>query len=501
MAVTFNQVPANALVPFAYVEIDPSRAGSTGAAFRSLLIGQRLASGTAAAEVPTPIGSALDARAKFGAGSMLAIMAAAFRRQNPTGQLWGLALDDAAGATDQTHTITVSSAATGAGTISIYISGRRIPVTISGVTAVNAVATAINTAIVNAGGGTAGVLPVTSAVAAAVVTLTARNGGSSSDIDVRHSYQTDEALPPGVGLTIAAGTTGAGDPDITDVLDVVMEEIYNVIVHPYSADASMDTLEAELVQRWGATRQSDGWAITAFRGTAAAATTYGNARNSEFSTVQGISTSPSSVPQWAGAQAGACALSAAADPALPFQTLPLRGILPAPLTNRFSHAERETLLSDGIATHTVDRTGIVALERMVTTYQTAPGGVPDTAYRDANTILTLSFLRASLRQRVATKFRRYKLANDGTRVGPGQRVATPSTVQADLIGLFRQWESAGLVEDADAFKEGLVVERNAGDPNRLDILLTPDLVNQLRVLAAVISFTLQESLEETEEEA
>ena len=90
MAVTFNQVPANALVPFTYVEIDPSRAGSTGAAFRSLLIGQRLASGTAAAEVPTPIGSALDARAKFGAGSMLAIMAAAFRRQNPTGQLWGL---------------------------------------------------------------------------------------------------------------------------------------------------------------------------------------------------------------------------------------------------------------------------------------------------------------------------------------------------------------------------------------------------------------------------
>ena len=182
-----------------------------------------------------------------------------------------------------------------------------------------------------------------------------------------------------------------------------------------------------------------------------------------------------------------------------FQTLPLRGILPAPLAARFSHAERETLLSDGIATHTVDRTGIVALERMVTTYQSAPGGVPDTAYRDANTILTLSFLRASVRQRVATKFRRFKLANDGARFGPGQRVATPSTVRADLIGLFRQWENAGLVESADAFKNGLVVERNAGDPNRLDMLLTPDLVNQLRVTAVSLSFTLQESLNEAEE--
>ena len=199
---------------------------------------------------------------------------------------------------------------------------------------------------------------------------------------------------------------------------------------------------------------------------------------------------------WAGAIAGAVALSAAADPALPFQTLPLRGVLPAPLAGRFGHAERETLLSDGIATHTVDRTGIVALERMVTTYQTAPGGVPDTAYRDVNTVFTLSFLRASFRQRFATKFRRYKLANDGTRFGAGQRVVTPSTARAEAIALFRQWENAGLVENADAFKDTLVVERNAADPNRLDFLIPPDLVNQLRVMAATISFTLQESLDE-----
>ena len=501
MAVSFNQVPENALVPFTYVEIDPSRAGSTGAAFRTLLIGQRLASGTVAAGATTPVGSAADGRAKFGAGSMLAIMAAAFRRQNPTGQLWAVALDDGSGATDQTNTITVSAAATGAGTISLYIAGRRIPVPISGALAVAAVATAINTAIVNAGGGTAGVLPVTSAVSAAVVTLTARNGGASSDIDVRHSYQPDDSLPPGVGLTIAVGTAGATDPDISDALDAITDERYNVIAHPYSAAATMTVLEAELISRWGPTRQIDGVAFTAFRGTAAAATTYGNTRNSQYSAVMGISTSPTSVVEWAGAIAGAVAGSAAADPALPFQTLPLRGILPAPLTFRFNHAERETLLSDGIATHTVDRTGIVALERMVTTYQTAAGGVADTAYRDVNTVFTLSYLRASFRQRFSTKFRRYKLADDGTRFGAGQRVITPSTARAEAIGLFRQWESAGLVENADAFKAALVVERNATDPNRLDFLIPPDLVNQLRVLAATISFTLQESLNEEEEEA
>ena len=135
----------------------------------------------------------------------------------------------------------------------------------------------------------------------------------------------------------------------------------------------------------------------------------------------------------------------------------------------------------------------------MTTYQTATGGVADTAYRDANTLFTVSLLRASFRQRFSTKYARYKLANDGTRFGPGQRVVTPSTARAEAIGLFRQWERGGLVENADAFKEGLVVERNETDPNRLDFLLPPDLVNQLRVIAASISFTLQESVTESEE--
>ena len=53
----------------------------------------------------------------------------------------------------------VSAAATGAGTISLYIAGRRIAVGITGATATAAIATAINTAIIaNAGGGANGVL-------------------------------------------------------------------------------------------------------------------------------------------------------------------------------------------------------------------------------------------------------------------------------------------------------------------------------------------------------
>ena len=179
MAITFNQVPTNALVPFTYVEIDPARAGSGGAGFQSLLIGQRLAAGTVAAGVPVPVGGAVQARSLFGAGSMLALMCEAFRRQNPIGQLWGVALADAAGGVAGTTMITVTSAATGAGTIALYIAGRRVPVGIASGAATTAIATAIDTAVKAAGGGTTGVLPVTSSVAASVVTLTNRNAGAA----------------------------------------------------------------------------------------------------------------------------------------------------------------------------------------------------------------------------------------------------------------------------------------------------------------------------------
>ena len=303
MAVSFDEVPQNALVPFSYIEISPQRAGTGALEFRSLLIGQRLAAGSAAAEVPIQVGSAVQARTLFGAGSMLALMCEAFRRQNENGQLWAVPLDDAAGSAQGTTTVTVTGAATAAGTIALYIAGRRVAVPISGATAVNAVATAIATAVQAAGGGTNGVLPVVATVTSAVVTLTNRNGGLSSDIDVRDSFQADEALPAGVAVTYAT-TAGATDPDIDDALDAVVDERFDVIGHPYGAAASMAALESALRTRWGPTLQLDGWAVTAFRGTAGAATTYGNARNSQFSCVQGISTAPTSIPGWSGAMAG-----------------------------------------------------------------------------------------------------------------------------------------------------------------------------------------------------
>jgi phage tail sheath gpL-like len=57
------------------------------------------------------------------------------------------------------------------------------------------------------------------------------------------------------------------------------------------------------------------------------------------------------------------------------------------------------------------------------------------------------------------------------------------------LAWFREMEELGLVENFDQFKRDLV-QRNGSDPNRLDLLIPPDLINGLVVVAAQVQFRL-----------
>jgi phage tail sheath gpL-like len=96
-----------------------------------------------------------------------------------------------------------------------------------------------------------------------------------------------------------------------------------------------------------------------------------------------------------------------------------------------------------------------------------------------------------LRQVITTKYARHKLANNGARFGAGSAIVTPNVIKAELINQYGVMEAAGLVENMAAFKANLIVERNLDDPNRLDVLFAPDLINQLRVFALLAQFRLQ----------
>src|SRR3546814_16230396 len=88
------------------------------------------------------------------------------------------------------------------------------------------------------------------------------------------------------------------------------------------------------------------------------------------------------------------------------------------------------LLFDGISTFRVDAGGVVVIERTITTYKTNTFGAADPSYLDVETLKTLTFLRFDLRNLIALRFPRHKLANDGTAFARGQAVVTPKVIRS-----------------------------------------------------------------------
>lgn len=488
MALSFNTIPVSIRTPGSYIEVDASRAqrGLAAQPQKILLVGQMLATGAATSGVAVRVRTAAEAIALFGRGSMLARMFAAFKRVNDTLETWALPLTDLVGGAKATGTIVYSGSPTAAGSHILYVAGVRLSVPITSGQATTAIATAVSAAV-NA----APDLPVVASVVGSTVTLTAQHKGlAGNDIDVRVNYYDSEFTPAGLTPTITAMSGGTGNPDVSAVLTGIGDTWYPTMVLPYTDSTNLGIIEAELLTRWGPLKMIESLAYSASRGTFNALSTFGAARNSPFVTVMGAKASPTSPPEWAAAYAAAAAQSAVVDPARPLQTLPLLGVLPPAQADRFTQSERNLLLYDGISTFTVDAGGQVLIERAITMYQLNAAGIEDIAYLNVESLLTISYLRYSLRARIATKFPRHKLGNDGGVYGPGQAIVTPSDLRADLIAWAMDLQTAGLVEDIEQFKADLVVERDPNDPDRVNAVIPPNLVNQLRVFAGQLQFIL-----------
>lgn len=486
--IAFNTIPIDIRTPGQYIEIDNSKAvrGLPSQNRRMLFIGNKLAAGTAAANTLQRINSASEAAGLFGRGSVLHEMLIAARAANKESDMWAIALDDLVGGVQATYTVTVTVTTAEPGTIALYINGHKLSVGVALNDTVGTIATAIAAAVNAWADG-----PVTAGAVAGVVTLTARHKGQfGADIDVRTNYYPDEALPRGVTVAIASGVAGTGNPDVATALAAISLESFYSIVTPYSDTTNIVKIETELAARWGGMDMRAGHLFGALRGTQGALTTLGAARNSPHSTFIGVKSSPTPAYQWAAVLASVCEFSGAIDPARPFQTLALPGVLPPAPADRFTRQERDLLLRDGISTFTVDQGGNVLIERVVTTYQVNAYAIDDVSYLDLETKWTVDYMRYAFRARIALRFPRHKLADDGTNFAPGQAIATPAVIKSELLDVARQLELAGVLEGFAQFKNDLIVQRSLVDRNRVNCILPPDVVNQFRVFAASVQFIL-----------
>jgi len=489
--VSFENIPATLLVPGFWAEFNASGAqqGPSIQPYKLLILGQKLATGTVAELTPTTCTNADQVGAYFGRGSMLHGMAIRLFENNAWTSATFCAIDDAAAATAATRTLTLGGTATEAGTLALYCAGRRVTVTIASGDAGTAHRDALVAAI-NADD----TIPFTAAngTGAGEVDCTARNKGTrGAKVDIRHSYNAGESLPAGITLDLSTWSGGATDPDITEFWPVLGEVQYNVLANPFTDATNIGALWTELEDRWGPIRSIEGVACMSIHDTHANLLTAATGQKTRYLwTILGCASSPTPDYEWAAATAGVVAGAAEADPGRPFQNLELKGVLAPADADDWTVQERNLLLLGGVGTYKLDAARAVRIERLVTTFTENAQGGPDTTFRDLNTPLTLGYLRYDLRAQMLQAYPRHKLGNDGTKYGAGQPVVTPREIEAKVVAIAQGWAELALIEDVDTFADNLVVERNAQDPNRLDLLLPPDIINQFRVGAASIEFLL-----------
>ena len=498
MTISFSAIPSDIRVPLFWAEMDNSKANTTADSAPALLMGYASADSTIEKNTLTIMPSAALAGKVAGRGSQLARMVSRYRNVDPFGEVWVIAVDEPTGAA-ASGTLTITGTAQASGNLSLYIGVDRVQGAVVTGDSASAVATTLAAAI-NANVD----LPVTAAAEAGVITLTARHKGlTGNDIPLALNYYGTvggESTPDGIAVAIGAMSGGTGAPELAAAVAAMGDEAFDFIALPFSDSASLETLALEMndaTGRWSYARQLYGHVYTAKRGSLSELVAFGDTQNKQHISVAGYETAiQTSADELVALRTARNAVFIRNDPARPTQTGELNGALPAPAGSRFTLTEQQSLLSHGIATAYAEN-GVLRIQRDITTYQTNSYGVADNSYLDSETLHTSAYVLRQMKSVITSKYPRHKLANDGTRFGPGQAIVTPAVVKGELCALYRSLERAGIVENFDLFREYLVVERNSANPNRLDVLFPPDYVNQLRVFAVVNQFRLQYN-EETE---
>ncbi|HEY2210273.1 MAG TPA: phage tail sheath subtilisin-like domain-containing protein [Bradyrhizobium sp.] len=486
-------IPNSWKMPLFWAVVDGSKAGNLSEAHRALLVGQKLASGTADDNVPVPVGSVALAGEFFGVGSMLHRMVQQFFTSNTTQQLWAVPVPDGTGTKAQ-GSIAITSPPTTSGLLTIYIAGQKVEVAVASTDTADNVATNLAAAI-NA----IADLPVTATAATSTVTLECKWAGvTGNDISVVANYlgaSGAEALPTGMALTMTAFSGGTGEPDFTAAISAIQALEFDYVALPYGDAASLTTWATEYgfgpTGRWNYTRQQYGIVLNARRDTYANLLTWGIAQNQPVVSTLGIEAdSPSPIWEWAAGYCAVAALGFSDDPARPLQSLEMPGLLPARVNNLFSQAQNNALVNSGVAAQGRAPSGNPMILREQTQYQLNSFGQADTAFGLLTILTTLQELLRRMKSAITTKYPRVKLVPDGTRLGPGQAAVQPIDIKAELISEFNAAMFDGLVSNLAAFKNNLVVEIDDNDPNRVNVLWPPQLAGQMRQFAALAQFRL-----------
>lgn len=468
--ISFANIPASIRKPGKYFEFNTSLAVRTlpGNLQKTLIVAQRLAAGTIAANTPVEVYSDSEAATYFGRGSMAHLMVRAALIANPYLALTVLAMDDAGASVAATATVVHTGPATSAGTLTLNVGGQQVVIAIASGDASTAIAAALKAQCDKQPD-----LPVSATVVASTVTLTAKNKGTQGN-GIKLS-----TVVTATGVAATAGAMGAGatDPTVATGLAEVFASGHNIVISAWNDATTLTALRTHLDNVSGPLEQRGAIGIYGHTGTLANATTLASGVNS--GRISGMLVPSAYHMAYEVAAAYGAVVASEEDPARPLNTLALTGIAVPPLANRLSRTEQENALYNGVTPSEVGPGDKVQIVRAVTTYTLDPQSVPDISLLDLTTIRTLDYVRKACRERISLRFPREKLS-----------ARTPDKVRGELLDVLFKLEELEIVEMVEANKAAVLVERDLQDPNRLDARIPVDVVNGLHVFAGRIDLLL-----------
>lgn len=489
--IAFENIPGSGLVaPLFAFEV------TSGGQFENdsklVLFGHKTSSGTMADNVKTACSSHREAQQLAGV-SMLSDMYRIARLNAPTQEILICAVPESGVAAEWTLTVASVPANGGAGVIEIH--GEAVQVDAVAGDSATTVATALKDAI-NAYYNelSEASLMITAASAAGVVTVTARHKGAlSADLDFYVPVEVSGNIFAGTNIVIASTEAGSGDPTTASALAALGDDNADMVISPWGDVANLNRYEttmSDVSGRGSYLRQVYGHVHTVTTGNTAARHTLGAGRNDRHcSIVERVASSGDYNSAWAWATASVAAVmhklfdGVLGGASVNHTGVRLQGIR-APRTKSVlpDYAARNASLKTGLSTWMVRDDGSVVIDKLITTYQQNPLAQPDTTFRDIQWVGQMTF---SLRQfRADLSYEHGQKAIADSNPGNLGAISTTKDIKATMISSAERLARGGVLENVSKFVLDLVVERNAGNPNRVDVMAPLDRVNPLDIIAA-----------------
>ena len=468
-------------LPNNYVQVNFAAGPSSGAdiSYPALLIGNKTSAGSATADTviygprsQVPLLTETDAIALFGTGSELHLMWLEFTKVNKSTAVSAIAVAESAGV-NASATITWTSAATAAGVTTVWVDDEFVQASFASGDSVTTIATAVKNAI-NA----KTKWPVTATNSSGVLTITCRNKGPRGNW-----HRFSATIDAGVGTSVDSGTPayftgGTTADDNTAALATISPSRFY-----WNASAADDATQFKALCDQLTT---NGLPLTGIRerafagynGTQANCITITTAVNNARAEM--IHLEKGDVPPFrmAARLAAIAALyevkprprhnfdgfgNQASENSIWTVPAPRSGTVPSP-------TYLNTSLNSGITPVGVNPgTGTTYIVKRCTT-RFLNGSNADYRIRDPHKVSVCDFFADDWKAKLDTQFAGKDLADDpkqGQHV-PGPDVATPNGIRGALFGLIDEYAENDQLQNVDAIKAGVVVQRSTTNTNRAE---------------------------------